>query len=433
MDRLPPAAGFFDPTPMILLQNIQFDGAPVNLFIQGQRICRILPFPETGGLTADETVDCTGKAVIPGFVNMHTHAAMVLLRGITEDVPLHDWLSRIWAMEAKMDEEFIYWGTKLACLEMIKSGTTTFNDQYWFAPFARDAAVEMGIRPYISFVILDNFDKETAEKQRRKCLKLYERSLDWSEASHLAMSVHSVYTVSEEMILWASDFAREHGMKLHIHVSETEKEDIDCRKAHNGLSPTEYLDSLGVLGPHVIAAHSLWLSDHDVELMGRHKVNCVHNINSNAKLSSGYCFRYDELRDAGANVCLGTDGASSSNNLDMLETMKTTALFQKAWRKDPSRMPLHELMDAATINGGRALGIDTGEIREGALADLSIVDIDNSYFLSPGSFLANLVYTAHSDVISSVIAQGRFVMRDRVVEGEAEILSEARKVLKQIL
>ena len=417
---------------MILLKNIQCDGAPINLFIQGKRILRILPFPETEGMVADETVDCTGKAVIPGFINMHTHAAMVLLRGITEDVPLDKWLSKIWAMEAKMDDEFIYWGTKAACLEMIRSGTTTFNDMYWFAPYARQAAREMGIRPYISFVILDQFDKETAEKQRRKCIELYKRSREWDEASHLAMSVHSVYTVSEEMILWASQFAVEHGMKLHIHLSETEKENIDCRKAHNGLSPTEYLDSLGVLGPHVIAAHAIWLSDHDVEILGKHRVNCVHNINSNAKLASGYRFRYDDLKTTGANICLGTDGASSSNNLDMLETMKTTALFQKAWEGDPSAMPLHELMDAATVNGARALGLDTGVVREGAIADLSIVDIDNSYFISPGSFLANLVYAAHSDTISSVVANGRFVMRDRVVPGEAEILAEARKVLKQI-
>lgn len=417
---------------MILLRNILHDNVPVNIFIDGSRIRRILPFPETEGLQADETVDCTGKAVIPGFINMHTHAAMALLRGITEDVPLQQWLSRIWDIEARIDEEFIYWGTKVACLEMIKSGTTTFNDQYWFAPYAHKAAAEMGIRPYISFVILDNFNQETAEKQRRKCIKLYEQSLEWDQASHLAMSVHSVYTVSEEMILWASRFALEKGMKLHIHVSETEKENLDCMKAHGGLSPTEYLDSLGVLGPHVIAAHSLWLSDHDVELMGRNRVNCVHNINSNAKLASGFRFRYNELRDAGANVCLGTDGAASSNNLDMLETMKTTALFQKAWRNDASQMHLQELMDAATVNGARALGLDTGEIREGAIADLSIVDVDNSYFLSPGSFLGNLVYAAHSDVISSVIAQGRFVMRDRVVKGEKEILTEARKVLQQI-
>ena len=418
---------------MILLKNIQLDGTPVNLFIQGKRIHRILPFPETEDIVADETVDCTGKAVIPGFINMHTHAAMVLLRGITEDVPLDKWLAKIWAMEAKMDDEFIYWGTKAACLEMIRSGTTTFNDMYWFAPYARQAAREMGIRPYISFVILDQFDKETAEKQRRKCIELYMRSREWDEASHLAMSVHSVYTVSEEMILWASQFAVEHGMKLHIHLSETEKENIDCRKAHDGLSPTEYLDSLGVLGPHVIAAHAIWLSDHDVEILGKHRVNCVHNINSNAKLASGYRFRYDDLKTAGANICLGTDGASSSNNLDMLETMKTTALFQKAWEGDPSAMPLHELMDAATVNGARALGLDTGEVREGAIADLSIVDIDNLYFLSPGSFLANLIYTAHSDTISSVIAEGKFVMRNRVVEGEEEIIAGARSVLHQIL
>ena len=418
---------------MILLQNIQLDGAPVNLFIEGRRIRRILPFPETEGLRADETVDCTGKAVIPGFINMHTHAAMVLLRGITEDVPLDRWLTKIWAMEAKMDEEFIYWGTKVACLEMIRSGTTTFNDMYWFAPYARQAAVEMGIRPYISFVILDRFDKATAEKQKRKCIELYERSQGWDAASHLAMSVHAVYTVSEEMILWASQFAVDHGMKLHIHISETEKENIDCKNAHGGLSPTEYLDSLGVLGPHVVAAHTIWLSDHDVEILGSHRVNCVHNINSNAKLASGYRFRYDDLKKAGANICLGTDGASSSNNLDMLETMKTTALFQKAWENDPSAMPLPDLMAAATVNGARALGLDTGEIREGAFADLSIVDIDNSYFVSPGSFLANLVYAASSDTISSVIAEGRFVMRDRVVEGEQEILAGARSVLHQIL
>ena len=418
---------------MILLRNIQLDGAPVNLFIQGRRIHRILPFPETEGLVADETVDCTGKAVIPGFINMHTHAAMILLRGITEDVPLDQWLPKIWAMEAKMDEEFVYWGTKVACLEMIKSGTTTFNDQYWFAPYARQAAVEMGIRPYISFVILDSFDKETAEKQRRKCIKLYEQSRQWDEHSHLAMSVHSVYTVSEEMILWASQFAVDHGMKLHIHLSETRKENDDCMKAHGDLSPTEYLDSLGVLGPHMIAAHAIWLSDHDVELLGKNRVNCVHNINSNAKLASGYRFRHSDLKAAGANICLGTDGASSSNNLDMLETMKTSALFQKAWENDPSAMPLQELMDSATVNGARALGLDTGVIREGAIADLSLVDIDNSYFVSPGSFLANLVYAAHSDAISSVIASGRFVMRDRIVPGEAEILTEARKVLKQIL
>ena len=152
-------------------------------------------------------------------------------------------------------------------------------------------------------------------------------------------------------------------------------------------------------------------------------------MNSNLKLASGYRFLYNELRDAGANICLGTDGCASSNNLDMLETMKTSAMIQKAWREDPSAMPLNELIDMATANGGKALGLDVGRIKAGALADILIVDTQNYNFLSPGSFEANLVYSAHSDCIDSVICNGRFIMRGRVVPGESEILAEARKVM----
>ena len=198
------------------------------------------------------------------------------------------------------------------------------------------------------------------------------------------------------------------------------------------MSPVEYLESLGVLGPDVIAAHTLWLSDKDVEILGSHGVTCVHNINSNLKLASGYRFRYNELRDAGANVCLGTDGCASSNNLDMLETMKTSAMVQKAWRNDPSAMPLDEILSMATENAGRGLGLNIGKVEAGAEADLLIVDTESYSFLSPGSFLANLVYSAHSDCIDSVICRGRFVMKNRIVPGEKEILSDARKMLDKI-
>ena len=158
----------------------------------------------------------------------------------------------------------------------------------------------------------------------------------------------------------------------------------------------------------------------------------MHNINSNAKLSSGYKFKWKELAQAGANVCLGTDGCASSNNLDILEAMKTTALFQKAWRKDPSEMPLQPLLDMATVNGAKALGLKTGRIEEGYEADIQIVDTDNTFFLSPAPFLANYVYSAHSDCISSLIAGGRFVMRERKVFGEQDILKGARTVLNEI-
>lgn len=415
---------------MILLSNVLHDNAPAHILVDGDRIKRISREPLEVRDAA--VIDCTGKAVLPGFVNMHTHAAMILLRGIHEDKSLYRWLDGIWKIEAGLDGDFIYWGTKAACLEMVRSGTTTFNDQYWFSPHARRAAVEMGLRPAVSFIFLDGHNPEMVLRQRDACRRLYERTLDWGPESLFTISIHSVYTVSEENILWAAQFARDHGLRIHMHLAETALEDADCRKAHGGLSPTEYFDSLGILGPDVIAAHSLHLSDHDVAILGERRVSCVHNINSNLKLASGFRFRFNELREAGANVCLGTDGAASSNNLDMLEHMKTAALLQKAWRGDPAELPLPELLDAATVNGARALGLDTGKVREGALADLQLIDLSGTAFLSPGSVLANLVYAAHSDVISDVMVAGRWVMRDRKVPGEEEILAGARSVLKQI-
>ncbi len=415
---------------MILLKNVLHGSIRTDILIDAGRIRHVgtveAPAPGT------EVVDCSRKAVIPGFVNMHTHAAMILLRGIHEDLKLYDWLNHIWQIEAKLDREFIYWSTKAACLEMIKSGTTTFNDQYWFCPHARQAALEMGMRPVVSFIFLDSHNAELAQKQREACARLYERTLDWEGESPFAISIHSVYTVCKENIVWASQFAREHGLRLHLHLSETRAENEDCRRAHGGLSPTEYFEQLGVWGPHVIAAHCLHLSDEDIRILGENRVNCVHNINSNLKLASGYRFRYDELRDAGANVCLGTDGASSANDMDMLEHMKNAALLQKAWRGNPAAMPLDELFACATRNGARALGIDSGIIREGAWADLSLIDLDNTHFLSPGSVYANLVYAAHSDVISEVMIQGRWVMQNRCVPREQEILEGARRVLSQI-
>ena len=416
---------------MILLKNVLLQDRPAHILVDGGRIARISR--EAFSVPGAEVEDCSGKAVIPGFVNMHTHAAMILLRGIHEDLTLYDWLNNIWKIEAGLDRDFIYWGTKVACLEMIRSGTTTFNDQYWYCPHARRAALEMGLRPVVSFIFLDSHDPELALRQREACQRLYDRTqAEWGDDGLFAISIHSVYTVSEENIVWANSFAQEHGLKVHLHLAETAQEDSDCRKAHDGLSPTAFFERLGILGPHVIAAHCLYLDDDDIYTLGKRRVSCVHNINSNLKLASGFRFRYNELRDAGANVCIGTDGAASSNNMDMLEHMKNTALLQKAWRRNPTEMPLQELFDCATVHGARALGLDSGVIREGALADLSLVDVSGTAFLSPGSIAANLVYAAHSDVISDVMVEGRWVMRGRRIPGEQEILDGARSVLKQI-
>lgn len=421
----------------ILLKNIVCNGTVSDIYIEGSVIARIVTSAgdPCGQIPASgvEVVDCQGKTAMPAFVNMHTHAGMSLMRGIEEDVPLKEWIDRIWEVESHIDGDFVYHATKVACLEMIKSGTVTFNDQYWFPLMARKAAVEMGLRPVISYVVLDHNNKEEAEFQKDECVRTYEESLGWKDGGLFSMAFHAIYSVSEEMMLWSAEFARKHGLKLHIHLSETEKEVRDCMAGHNGLSPVEYLDRLGILGPDVIAAHTLWLSDEDVSILGERKVNCVHNINSNTKLASGYRFRYNELRDAGANVCIGTDGCASSNNLDMLEAMKTTALFQKAWRENPKALPLCELISLATRNGADALGLDTGRLEAGMQADICIVNTDSSFFLSPGSFLSNFIYSAHSDCIDSLISMGRFVMRNRKVEGEECILRDARKELGKIM
>jgi len=422
------------PMGSILLKNIYLEGTARNILLEGNRISRIVPADVRVEVAEGaEIVDCTGKAVLPGLVNMHTHAGMAMMRGVGEDIVFHDWLDRIWQVESYIDDEYVYHATKLACLEMIKTGTTTFNEHYWHMPMGYKAAMEMGLRSALAYVICDRNDPQEAERQKVQCAQMLEFARQWGTMTQFVIAIHAIYSVSEPLMSWAVDFARRNGLKIHIHVSETEKEVEDCKAQHGGMSPVEYLDSLGVLGPDVMAAHTLWVSDDDIRILGERGVTCVHNVNSNLKLASGYRFRYSELRDAGANVCLGTDGCASSNNLDMLETMKTSAMVQKAWRNDPTAWPLDELLASATSNAGKALGLEIGKVEEGWLADLVIIDTDNYHFISPGTFLANMIYSAHSDCVDSVICDGKFVMRNRIVSGEKEILRQARAAMEELM
>lgn len=417
----------------IILKNILAEGIISDILIEDNRIAAVVSSDSHMIMSEGaEIVDCTGKAAFPSFVNMHTHAGMALMKGIGEDMAFHEWLDKIWQVEEHIDDEYVYCATKAACLEMIKTGTTTFNDQYWHMPMAYKAAMELGMRPALSYVVLDKNDPGESERQKEQCRQMYEMTREWDPKAQLLISIHAIYSVREPMMLWAVDFAREHGLKIHIHISETRKEVEDCMREHDGMSPVEYLDSLGVLGPDVIAAHTLWLSDNDVRILGERGVTCVHNINSNLKLASGYRFRYNELKEAGANVCIGTDGCGSSNNLDVLEALKTAAIVQKAWRDDPAAMPLEDLAAMAGINAAKALGLNAGRIETGALADLLIIDVTGYQFLSPARFLANLVYSAHSDCVESVICDGKFIMRDRVVPAEEQILADARRVMNKL-
>ncbi|MCI2082313.1 MAG: amidohydrolase [Bacteroidales bacterium] len=407
----------------ILIQKVNLEGSDVDVLIQGNRISRIAPSID---FRADRIISGRNRTIIPGLVNMHTHAAMTLMRGVAEDMPLSRWLEFIWKIENDLDDDMIYWGTKLAALEMIKSGTTCFLDQYWREGYAAKACEEVGIRSNNCFVVLDKHDPANAEPIKERCMAAFESSKKWGPLQSFQVACHAPYTVSDDMFQWTSDFARKNNLLLHIHLAETISECLDSVNSY-GQTPVEHLESLGVLGPEVIAAHCVWIDGDDIDILSRRKVNVVHNVNSNLKIASGYRFKYDELKQAGVNVCIGTDGAASSNNLDVKEAMKTMALLQKGWRADPKAMPIDEIMDIATVNGAKALRIDAGKVKEGALADVCLVRTDTPAFVPDFNFKSNFIYSSDSSCIDTVIVDGRIVMDERHVEGEEEIMKEAEK------
>lgn len=271
-----------------------------------------------------------------------------------------------------------------------------------------------------------------SEVQKAECKCLYDSSKEWNKRCKFGVSIHADYTVSKNTMVWAADFAKENGLILHTHISETHQEVLSDKEKY-GMSPVAYYDSLGILDSNVIAAHALWLDDEDIDIFAKRGVTAVHNVNSNLKLGSGYRFRYGDLKAAGVNICLGTDGAGSSNNLDMRESMKTMSLLQKGWTGDTTTLPLNELMDVATLNGARALGIDTGRIEEGALADILLVDTRSEAFIPNINFESNFIFSANSSCIDTVICDGKIVMEGRKVPGEEQILQKADEMAWKLI
>lgn len=414
----------------ILLRNVLLEGRPCDIYIKDGIISRIGSAAE--GIDGDRVVDGRGMTVLPAFVNMHTHAGMTLFRGICEDMPLKAWLDAVWKAETALDDDLVYWGTRLACLEMIRTGTVAFNDMYWRIGRAAQAVEDSGMRAHLTYCFLDGGDADRQRRQREECEEVYEASGSWSDRVRFGVSIHAHYTVSDGNMLWAAGFARDRGLLIHTHISETLTEN-EAHLARYGVSPTRRLADMRLLGKDVIAAHTLWLDDGDVHLLGESGTTVVHNINSNLKLASGYRFRYNELRDAGANVTMGTDGAGSSNNLDLREALKTAALVQKAWRGDPASLPLDELMAMGTVNGARALGLHSGVVEEGASADLILVDTGSSFFVPSHNFKANFIYSANSSCIDTVICDGRVIMEGGRVEGQEEVLARAREEAARFL
>ena len=280
-------------TNRILIKNVQMDGHPTDIYIEKDTIKQIAPHIEA---EAETLIDGTGKAVIPGLINGHTHAAMTLFRGFADDMKLMPWLEqKIWPNEAKMQREDIYWGAKLACLEMIKSGTTTFLDMYQRPSITADAVEEMGLRGYISAVCFDGFDPEKADSCKQDCWKLFDKQHEYSRRVQFTMGPHAIYTVSGEFLRWIHEFSNERGALIHLHLAETEEE-VNFSKKRFGFTPVRNLYKLGILSPRLVIAHAVYVDNDEIRMLADHGVKVVHNPASNMKLASGIRFPFVEMK-----------------------------------------------------------------------------------------------------------------------------------------
>jgi 5-methylthioadenosine/S-adenosylhomocysteine deaminase len=416
----------------ILIKNVQLEGKERNIYIEGNVIEAI--GEGSKGQMAEFVIDGTDKAAIPGLFNAHTHAAMTLLRGYADDMPLQEWLeTKIWPVERKLTEDDVYWGTKLACLEMIRSGTTFFNDMYWHWRGIAKAVAECGIRAALSAVFIDGFDAEKAKEQIKRNEALYKESKELPDRIIFALGPHAIYTVSESSLCWVRDFAHKHDLLVHIHLSETKGEVDDCIKRY-GMRPVEYLNELDFLCPRIIACHCTHLSRNEMELLKKHNVKIVHNPVSNMKLAAGRT-PYGELKRLGlyANIALGTDGCASNNNLDMLEEMKIASLLHKVYSGDPTSMPAKEAFELTTRNAARMFRLNAGQIAEGKLADVVLLDLKNVELVPNHNLISNIVYSANGSCVDTVICDGEILMDRGKVKGEDEILEKAQKVAYEVV
>jgi 5-methylthioadenosine/S-adenosylhomocysteine deaminase len=372
--------------------------------------------PEPG----DETIDAGGMPLVPALVNGHTHAAMTLFRGYGGDLPLMRWLQeKIWPVEAKLEAEDVYWGTRLACAEMIRTGTAHFWDMYWQPEAAARAVEDAGLRATIGGPLFDA-DGRTAETQARVTAEL-EALAEFGSGIDAALAPHSIYTVSQGLLRWAGEQAAERGLAIQIHLSETEQEVTECLAAH-GERPAAYLDRLGLLGERTVLAHGVWLDEAELELIAERGATVVANPVANLKLAVGGVFPYPAARAAGVAVGLGTDGAGSNDSLDLLSDLKTFALLQRHASGDPTVIPAAEALEIAT--GARAPLLRGGSqaLTPGAPADFLLLRGDSPE-LGIGELAADLVYAASGSVVDTTIVAGRVLMRGGEVDGVAEIVA----------
>ena len=419
---------------LILSPNTNFENKQ-SILIKDNLIAEISP--EIDESDVSKTIDATGKIVLPGLINTHTHLSMTLFRGLADDLSLDSWLNdHIWPMEANLNGDYCYIGALLGAVELIKSGTTTFSDMYFYMEDVARAVDEAGIRAVLSYGMIDFGDEEKRKNEINENLTLFKACDGMADGRiKVFFGPHSPYTASEELLIKVRELVDEYNMGIHIHVSETQKE-IEDVSAEKGLRPFEYLDKIGFLGPDVVAAHSVWLSDNEIEIIKKNNVKISHNPCSNMKLASGIA-PVSKLIENDICVSIGTDGASSNNNLDLIEELKTASLLQKVSTLDPKVLTSDEAVAMGTIKGAETLGLESeiGSIEVGKKADIILIDTNSANMVPDSSSLSsNIIYSANGSNVDTTICDGKILMENKklTVLDENEIYQKARQAIKEL-
>lgn len=402
--------------------------------VRDGRIEAVVPAGEAGRFAGYERIELGNHVLIPGLINAHTHAAMALMRGLADDLPLMQWLQEhIWPAEMKhVSPEFVRDGTLLACAEMLRGGVTCFNDMYFFPEASLEAAVSAGMRSSQGMIVIEfpsSYASDPAD-YLRKGLEMRDRHREEPLAS-FCLAPHAPYTVSDASFRKIATLSAELDIGIHVHLHETADE-VGRSVHEHGVRPLERLRRLGLLGPQLIAVHAVHLLPEEIELLARHGCSAVHCPSSNLKLASGFA-PVAAMMAAGVNVALGTDGAASNNRLDMFQEMRTAALLAKAVAADAQALPAQAALRAATLNGARALGIDAlvGSIEPGKAADLVAVEMRAPELAPVYDPISQLVYSAGREHVSDVWIAGQRVVQDGGLQNPAFTALYGRALLWQ--
>jgi len=423
---------------------VSMDGARTiyqdgSVAIKGDAIVAVGPRTEIEArYNGAQTLNARGTLVLPGFINGHTHVPMTLFRGLHDDVTLNDWLYKyIFPAEAKnVNEEFVRWGTRLAAAEQIRSGVTTFADMYYFEDAVAEETKAAGMRgvlgeTFIDFPAPDNKSEAETLAYTEKFLKRWQGDA----LIHAAPAPHSIYTCSKKTIQDAAALAKKYHAPLLMHVSEMKKELEDSEK-QNGMSPVQYLEKIGVLGPDLVAAHCIFVDEADRKLLAERQVGCVHNPSSNMMIASGVS-PVPEMRAAGIAVGLGTDGPAGSNNdLDLMEEIDLAAKLAKITKMNPLALNAKAVVEMATIDGARALHMEKeiGSLEAGKKADLVLISLDEPNAVPMYDIYAQIAYSLKASDVETVVIGGGVVLRDRklLTVDEPRVLEKAREYRKSV-